>query len=57
VRQDNWLHAHGDLNSAQGKEFKAFMQERFYPAADKWKEMVWQRADEVIGKALKGLNA
>ena len=23
VRQDNWLHAHGDVNSAQGKEFKA----------------------------------
>ena len=33
------------------------MQERFYPAADKWKEMVWARADEVIAKALKGLNA
>jgi len=57
VRQDNWLHAHGDLNSAQGKEMKAYMRERFYPAEDRWKEMVWSRADEVIGKALKGLNS
>jgi hypothetical protein len=57
VRQDNWLHAEGDVNSAQGKEFKAYMKERFYPAADKWKEMVWTRADEIIGKAIKGLNS
>ncbi|MDF3074444.1 MAG: hypothetical protein K0S54_2111 [Alphaproteobacteria bacterium] len=57
VRQDNWLHAHGDLDSAQGKEMKAYMRERFYPAEDRWKEMVWSRADEVIGKALKGLSA
>ncbi|MGE0659321.1 MAG: M14 family metallopeptidase [Reyranellaceae bacterium] len=57
VRQDNWLHAHGDLASAQGREMKEYMRERFYPAADEWKEMVWKRADEVIGKALAGLTA
>ncbi|MGE0154135.1 MAG: M14 family metallopeptidase [Reyranellaceae bacterium] len=57
VRQDNWLHAHGDLASAPGREMKAYMRERFYPAEDRWKEMVWTRADEVIGKALKGLTA
>lgn len=56
VRQDNWLHAHGEIDSAQGREMKAFMRERFYPAADRWKEMVWTRADEVIGKALQGLS-
>lgn len=56
VRQDNWLHAHGDLDSAQGRDMKAFMRERFYPAEDRWKDMVWTRADEVIGKALKGIS-
>ena len=56
VRQDNWLHAHGDLRSAQAREMKAYMRERFYPAEDRWKEMVWSRANEVIGKALAGLN-
>lgn len=56
VRQDNWLHAHGDLASAQGREMKAYIRERFYPAADKWKEMVWARADEVIGRAMESLT-
>lgn len=55
VRQDNWLHAHGDPLSLAGREMKAYMRERFFPAADRWKEMVWSRADEVIGRALRGL--
>jgi hypothetical protein len=57
VRQDNWLHQHGDLASAQGKDMKAYIRERFYPAGEKWAEMVRARASEVIGMALKGLQA
>ena len=57
VRKDNWLHLHGQVDSAQGREMKAFMRERFYPAGAKWAEMVWARADQVIGMALKGLAA
>ena len=49
VRQDNWLHQRGDLKSQQGREMKANMKERFFPSGDKWREMVWQRADQVIG--------
>ena len=30
--------------------------ERFFPAGDKWREMVWSRADQTIGWALKGLS-
>jgi hypothetical protein len=56
VRQDNWVHQHGDLGSPQGKEMKAYMQERFYPAGAKWAERVWARGEEVIGKAVRGLN-
>lgn len=55
VRRDNWLHIHGDLNSAQGRAFKAYMRERFYPEGARWAEMVWTRADQVIGMALSGL--
>lgn len=55
VRRDNWLHIHGDLNSAQGRAFKDYMRERFYPAGTRWAEMVWTRAGEVIGMALRGL--
>jgi hypothetical protein len=32
------------------------MKERFFPAGDKWREMVWARADQTIGWALKGLQ-
>ncbi len=56
VRADNWLHQHGDLSSAQGRALKADMKERFFPAGDKWREMVWARADQTIGWALKGLT-
>jgi hypothetical protein len=55
VRADNWLHHRGDLKSALAKELKADMKERFFPAGDKWREMVWTRADQTIGWALKGL--
>jgi len=56
VRADNWLHHRGDLGSPLGREIKADVKERFFPAGDKWREMVWQRADQTIGWALKGLN-
>jgi hypothetical protein len=56
VRADNWLHHRGDLTSAQGRTLKADMKERFFPAGDKWREMVWARADQTIGWALKGLQ-
>jgi hypothetical protein len=55
VRADNWLHHRGDLKSPLGKALKADMKERFFPAGDKWREMVWARADQTIGWALKGL--
>lgn len=57
VRADNWLHHRGDLASAQGKALKASMKERFFPAGDKWRDMVWARADQTIGWALAGLAA
>ena len=56
VRADNWVHQRGDLKSALGRELKANMKERFFPAGDKWREMVWARADQTIGWTLKGLG-
>jgi len=56
VRADNWLHQRGDLASAQGKAIKADIKERFFPSGDKWREMVWTRADQTIGWALKGMT-
>jgi Protein of unknown function (DUF2817) len=55
VRADNWLHHRGDLKSLLAKQLKADMKERFFPTGEKWREMVWARADQTIGWALKGL--
>jgi hypothetical protein len=56
VRADNWLHQRGDLASDLAHRIKADIKERFFPAGDKWREMVWTRADQTIGWALKGMN-
>ena len=57
VRGDNWVHQRGDLASPLGRELKANMTERFFPSGDNWREMVWARADQTIGWALRGLTA
>lgn len=55
VRADNWLHQRGNLKSDLARTLKADMKERFFPAGAKWREMVWTRADQTIGWALKGM--
>lgn len=56
LRADNWLHLHGDLESAKGRNIKAQVREAFYQDADDWKQMVWDRAIETQRLALAGLN-
>ncbi len=56
VRGDNWLHAHGRLDSAQGRAIKARMRQAFYPDADDWRAMVWERAVDVTRRMVKGLS-
>ena len=55
VRADNWLHQRGALGSDVGRAIKADMKERFFPSGDRWREMVWARAEQTIGWALKGM--
>lgn len=43
-RQDNWLHAHGDLNSEQGKAIKKELRRVMYPEFDDWKASIWEKA-------------
>jgi hypothetical protein len=56
VRADNWLHVHGDLRNAKGKEIKSQIRAAFYPDKDDWKKMVWDRAVDVAERAMKGLT-
>jgi hypothetical protein len=57
LRADNWLHAHGDPSSPQGKEIKAQIRRAFYPDEDDWKQMVYERSVDVMDRALAGLSA
>jgi Protein of unknown function (DUF2817) len=55
VRADNWLHAHGDLRARQARDIKAQVRGAFYPEADDWKDMVFERSVDVLRRAAAGL--
>ncbi|HVY99009.1 MAG TPA: M14 family metallopeptidase [Dongiaceae bacterium] len=55
IRADNWLHVHGDIASAQGRAIKAEIRAAFYPEKDDWKDMVFDRAVDVLDRTMKGL--
>jgi Protein of unknown function (DUF2817) len=56
VRADNWLHQHGDVNSAKGRELKRAARDAFYGDKDDWKEMVFEQGIEAQRRALTGLQ-
>jgi hypothetical protein len=55
LRADNWLHLHGEPDSAKGRAIKDQIREAFHQDADDWKDMVWERAVETQRLALAGL--
>ena len=55
LRADHWLHARGQLDSAQGRAIKQRLREVFYVDTASWKQQVLDRADELTGKALRQL--
>jgi hypothetical protein len=57
LRAENWLHHHGDRESALGAEIRAEFRKVFYPDSDDWKELVWLRAQMVTRQAVAGLAA
>ncbi len=57
LRDDHWLHLHGDPLDATGRRIKAAMLEHFYPADADWRELtalrtrqVWQRALDALAR-------
>jgi hypothetical protein len=56
LRADAWLHAYGDLDATAAREIKAEMRRVFYPDADDWRRMVWERAEDVTRRCLRGLS-
>ncbi len=56
LRADNWLHKHGRLDSAEGRAISARLRQVFYPDTDDWRGMVWERAIDVVRRALRGVS-
>jgi hypothetical protein len=57
LRADCWLHNYGDLNCDQGRAIKAEIRRCFYPDADDWKTMIWDRASDTERKMIAGLSS
>ncbi|HEY2177103.1 MAG TPA: M14 family metallopeptidase [Caulobacteraceae bacterium] len=57
VRADAWLHAHGDLASAEAKAIKAQVRDAFFGDADDWKGMVAGQSLLATRQALAGLTS
>jgi uncharacterized protein DUF2817 len=55
LRADNWLHAKGRPDSAEGREIKAAMRAVFYGDADDWKDAVFAQGVDAQRRALRGL--
>ncbi|MFM1990108.1 MAG: hypothetical protein RJA99_3065 [Pseudomonadota bacterium] len=57
LRDDHWLHAHGDPRGAAAAAIKTAIRDHFYPPHDDWKEMVLFRSWQVWRQGLAGLAA
>ncbi|MBU6956777.1 M14 family metallopeptidase [Pseudomonas sp. CVAP len=55
LRDDHWLHLHGNPGDAVGRAIKLKLVEQFYPADSDWQEMVWVRTRQIWEKALSAL--
>ena len=55
IRADNWLHRHGRLDSAIGREIKAQIRAAFYDGAEAWQGLVLEQAIDAQRRALRGL--
>jgi hypothetical protein len=55
LRDDHWLHLHGDPLDATGRRIKTAMLEHFFPADTDWRELTALRTHQVWQRALDAL--
>ena len=55
LRDDQWLHLHGNLDSPQAHQIKQQLLEQFFPADSDWQELVWVRTRQIWDRALGAL--
>jgi hypothetical protein len=56
LRDDHWLHLHGDPLDATGRGIKLNLLEQFYPADPDWRAMVGLRTRQIWVKGLAALE-
>ena len=57
LRDDHWLHLHGNPSDDVGRGIKLNLLEQFYPADSDWQAMVWLRTCQIWERALSALPA
>jgi hypothetical protein len=57
LRNDHWLHLHGDPGDALGKKISGALFESFLPADGDWRETAWRRTRQTWERALTALPA
>ena len=55
LRNDQWLHLHGNLTDQVAAKIKRELLEQFYPADSDWRNTVWQRTRQIWERALIAL--
>lgn len=55
LRNDQWLHLHGDLDDKVAAHIKRELVEQFYPADPDWHAVVWLRTQHIWERALSAL--
>lgn len=55
LRNDQWLHLHGDFTDPIARQIKLELLEQFYPADSDWQELVWLRTRQIWERALTAL--
>ena len=55
LRADNWLYNAGEMHTPDGVAIKKQIRDAFFCDEDRWKEMVYERAADVVQAALQRL--
>ncbi|BBU31125.1 hypothetical protein BTHE68_48590 [Burkholderia sp. THE68] len=55
LRNDHWLHLHGDPHDARGRQISRALFDAFLPADEDWRDIAWRRTRQVWERALKAL--
>lgn len=56
LRADHWAFRYAKHNTAQGAAITSHLKDLFYPNQADWKVLVWEQAEDVISKAVRGLE-